>query len=80
MLCGREIIVGADHESYPLNAMHVYYKNVSCDEWNEKMLSLLPGNEYINHAVDAKKDTDTGLSKITLSANPRDTGNLQKIF
>ena len=44
------------------------------------MLSLLPGHEYINHAVDAKKDTGTGLSKITLSANPMDTGNVRKIF
>ena len=44
------------------------------------MLSLLPGHEYINHAVDAKKDTGTGISKITLSANPRETGNLHKIF
>ena len=32
MLRSREILVGPDHESYPLNAMHVYYKNVSCDE------------------------------------------------
>ena len=80
MLHGREILVEPDDESYPLNAIHVYYKNVSCDEWNDKMLLLLPGHEYINHAVDPKKDTGTGLSKITLSANPRDTGNLCKIF
>ena len=30
--------------------------------------------------MDSKKDTDTGLSNISLSGNPRDTGNLRKIF
>ena len=80
MLRSREIFVTPDHESYPLKAMHVYCKNISCDEWNDKMLSLLPGHEYINHAVDSKKDTGTGLSNISLSGNPRDTGNLHKIF
>ena len=80
MLRSREIFVAPDHESYPLKAMHVYCKNISCDEWNNKMLSLLSGHEYISHAVDSKKDTGTGLSNIALSGNPRDTGNLRKIF
>ena len=80
MLRSREIFVTPNHGSYPLKAMNVYCKNISCDEWNDKMLSLLPGHEYINHVVDSKKDTGNGLSNISLSGNPRDTGNLCKIF
>ena len=63
-----------------MKATHLYCKNISCDEWNDKTLSLLPGREYINDAVDSMKDTGTGLSNISLSGNPRDTGNLRKIF
>ena len=32
MMRSREIFVTPNHESYPLKAMHVYCKNISCDE------------------------------------------------
>ena len=58
--------------------MHVYAQNAYCDEWNEKMLTLLPGHEYTNEAKDSKKDNCTDLAKVEMSNNYRDTGNLKK--
>ena len=44
MLQSRQISIGHDHKDYPLKAMHVYAKNISCDEWNEIMLNFLDGD------------------------------------
>ena len=58
--------------------MHVYAHNVHCDVWNEKMLSTLSGEEFMNIATDSDKDSCANLANIQLSDKPHDTGNLQK--
>ena len=39
-------------ETYPKQVMHVYAENVHCNEWNNFMLSMLPGQEFVILAVD----------------------------
>ena len=78
MLKSRNILVDVSNESYPWEAMHVYAQNIYCDEWNEKMLAKIDGNEYISIAGDSSKDSCTNLANIQLPERPHDTGNLRK--
>ena len=78
MLKSRQIFIGHDHKDYPLKAMHVYAKNICCDEWNEIMLNSLSGELFVNTAKDCREDTGTNLANIAFSTNPTNTGNLHK--
>ena len=80
MLQSHELKLNPNHENYPHDAMHVYAKIVHCDAWNENRLKLLPGKEFTNIATDSKKDDCTELANVTMSTNPHETGNLQKVL
>ena len=54
------------HAAYPLNAMHVYAKNSSCDEWNKIMLDQINSEQYMHLAVDSAKDTGTNLAHVNV--------------
>jgi len=80
MLKSRQLKFDHTHDTYPLEAMHVYAKNSSCDEWNKIMLDRINSERYIHLAVDSAKDTGTNLANVNISDNPRDTGNLRKVL
>ena len=67
MLHAHELKVGPDDETYPKQAMHVYAENVPCNEWNNFMLNMLPGQEFIIPAIDGKRDVSTNLAKLQFS-------------
>ena len=64
MLQACELKVGPDNETYPKQAMHVYAENVHCNVWNNFMLSMLPGQEFVIPATDGKRDVSTNLAKV----------------
>ena len=64
MLQACELKVGPDDETYPKQAMHVYAENVHCNEWNNFMLSMLPGQGFVIPAIDGKRDVSTNLAKV----------------
>ena len=80
MLKSQQLKFDHTHDTYPLEAMHVYAKNSSCDEWNKIMLDRINSERYIHLAVDSAKDTGTNLANVNISDNPRDTGNLRKVL
>ena len=76
MLHACEIKVGPDDETYPKQAMHVYAENVHCNEWNNFMLSMLPGQEFVIPTIDDKRDVSTNLTRVQFSdKKQQDTGN-----
>ena len=78
MLRTCELKVGPDGETYPKQAMHVYAENVYCNEWNNFMLSMLPGQEFVISAIDGKRDVLMNLTKVQFSdKKQQDTGNLR---
>ena len=80
MLQSHQLMFDHTHPAYPLHAMHVYAKNTSCDEWNKIMLDSLNSECYVHLAVDSAKYTGTNLANVSVSDNPRDTGNLRKLL
>ena len=44
--------------------MHVCAENVHCSEWNNFMLIMLPGQEFVIPAIDGKRDVATNLAKV----------------
>ena len=64
MLQACELKVGPNDETYPKQAMYVYAENVHCSEWNNFMLSTLPGQEFVIPAIDGKRDVATNLAKV----------------
>ena len=78
MLQACELKVSPDDETYPNQAMHVYAENVHCNEWNNFMLSMLPGKEFVITAINGKRDVSTNLEKVQFSdQKQQDTGNLR---
>ena len=77
MLQDCELKLNPKNENYPCDAMHVYARNASCDEWNTFKLKLLPGKEFTNIATE---DDCTEIANITMPKNPHETGNLKKIL
>ena len=78
MLQACELKVGPDDETYPKQAMHDYAENVHCNVWNNFMLSMLPGQEFVIPAIDGKRDVSTNLAKVQFSdKKQQDTGNLR---
>ena len=58
--------------------MHVYAENVHCNKWNNFMLSMLPGQEFVISAIDGERDVSTNLAKVQFSdKKQQDTGNLR---
>ena len=57
--------------------MHVYVENVHCNEWNNFMVSMLPGQEFVIPAIDGKMDVSTNLAKVQFSDKKQDIGNLR---
>ena len=47
-------------------AIHVYYQNQYCDEWDERMLDMLPGKKFTSTDQDSRKDTHTRLADIDM--------------
>ena len=43
MVKSCELKIGPGEDGYPMAAIHVYYQNQYCDEWNQRMLDTLPG-------------------------------------
>ena len=81
LLQACELKVGPDDETYPKQAMHVYAEDVHCNEWNNFMLSMLPGQEFVIPAIDGKRDVSTNLAKVQFSdKKQQDTGNLIMSF
>ena len=78
MLQACELKVGPDDETYPKQEMHVYVENVHCNVWNNLMLNMLPGQEFVIPALDGKRDVSTNLAKVQFSdKKQQDTGNLR---
>ena len=78
MLQAFELKVGTDDETYPKQAMHAYAENVHYNEWNNFMLSMLPGQEFVIPAIDGKRDVSKNLAKVQFSdKKQQDTGNLR---
>ena len=80
MLQNCELKINPNDDKYPSDALHVYARNVYCDEWNTYKLNLLPRKEFTNIATDSKKDDCTEILNIPMPMNPRETGNLKKIL
>ena len=64
MLQACELKVGPDDETYSKHAMHVYAENVHCNVWNNFMLSILPGQEFVIPAIGGKRDVSANLAKV----------------
>ena len=77
MLQACELKVGFHDETYPKQAMHVYAENVQCNEWNNFMLSMLPGQEFVIPAIDGKRDLSTNLVKVQFSDKKKTTRHRQ---
>ena len=80
MLRSREMTMDHNDPDYPIDLMHVYATNASCDEWNALRLDALPGTLYSNKSYDVSKDKHTSLAKVVFPANPKMTGNLQAVL
>ena len=50
MLQSCELNITPEDDNYPWTATHVYAWNQYCDEWNEKMLQVIDGEETIHLA------------------------------
>ena len=74
-----EISCDVSSPMYPINAIHLYACNVSCGQWNQFKLSILPDPLYTSVARDSKKDCYASLASVTLPDNPSKTRNLHHI-
>ena len=70
MLKSRKLKIGPGEDGYPMAAVHVYYQNQYCDEWNEGMLDTLPGEKLTSTARDGRKDKHTRLADIDMPPKP----------
>ena len=80
MLKSCELKIGTGQDSYPMAAIHVYYQNQYCEEWNEGMLGTLQGEKYTSTAQDSRKGNHRRLADIDMTPKPKDTGGLRKIL
>ena len=70
MLKSCELKIGPGEDGYPMAAIHVYYQNQYCDEWNESMLDMLPGEKFTSTAQDSRKDNHTRLADVDMPPKP----------
>ena len=75
-----EFKIGPGEDGYSMAAIHVYYQNQYCDEWNERMLDMLPGEKFTSAAQDSRKDNHTRLVDADMPPEPQDTSGLRKIL
>ena len=80
MLKSCELNIGPGEDGYPMAAIYLYYQNQYCDEWNERMLGMLPGEKFTSTPQDSRKDNHTRLTDVDTPPNPQDTCGLRKIF
>ena len=80
MLKSHELKIGPGEDDYPMAAIHVYYQNQYCDEWNERMLDTLPEEKFTSTAQDSREDNHTRLADIDMPPKPKDRGGLRKIL
>ena len=77
MLKARELNVNEDDENYPFDVLHVYARNLSCSQWNEKMLNRVNGGLYISRAEDRLQDVKIDMSQFDFSSlSATESGNL----
>ena len=77
MLKARELSIKEDDKDYPFDVLHVYAKNLHCNEWNEKMLNHLNGTLYITRSEDRLQDVKIDMDQLDLSRlSATETGNL----
>ena len=77
MLKARELSIKEDDKDYPFDVLHVYAKNLHCNEWNEKMLNRLNGTLYITRSEDRLQDVKIDMDQLDLSRlSATETGNL----
>ena len=70
MLKRCELKMGPGEDGYSMDAIHVYYQNQYCDEWNERMLDMLPGEKFTSRAEDSRKDNHTSLEDVDMQPKP----------
>ena len=70
MLKSCELKIGPGEDGYPMAVIHVYYQNQYCDEWNERILDILPGKKFTSAAQDSRKDNHTRLADVDMSPKP----------
>ena len=78
MLRSRELHVSPKDVQYPRSAVHVFVRNVYCDEWNEHELENLSGSVVEYRARDQIQRGDVRLADVTLPQHPGLTGNLRE--
>ncbi|CAJ1087262.1 hypothetical protein Bbelb_361660 [Xyrichtys novacula] len=64
--------------NYPNQALHVFKTNKEVDDRNNEHLRKLPTQVFDIKAIDQKKDVQTGIIDINISAKPSDTGGLRE--
>ena len=77
MLQSRELLIGPDDASYPIDATHVYATNEYCAVWNNSCLESIQGTLYTCPAFDTSKFQHTCLVDVAMPTKVRLTGNLR---
>ena len=69
-------IILPDDDNYPHDSLHAFPTNVQVDNHNTKMKSALNTPLRHMHAVDARKDIQTGKADVKVPDDPSKTGGL----
>lgn len=78
ILRSRELSCVFGDPDYPALAVHVYARNVHCDNWNKSRLNALPTPLVECRARDRTKDAHTSLANISFPKQAHLTGNLHE--
>ena len=71
-------IISPDDINYPRDALHVFSRNVQVDNHNKEMMASLNTPIRHLHAVDGRKDLQTGKANVKIPDNPSETGGLRE--
>ena len=73
-------IISPDDDNYPHDSLHAFPTNVQVDNHNTKMMSALNTPLRHMHAVDARKDIQTGKADVKVPDDPSKTGGLKEVL
>ena len=72
-------VVSKSDSSYPAEELHVFKTNKEVDEHNSEHLKTIQTRVFDIRAIDQKKDVQTGMVDVAISAKPSDTGGLREM-
>ena len=72
-------VISKSDPSYPSNALHVFKTNKEVDQHNTEHLTTIETRVFDVHAIDQKKDVQTGLVDVAISSKPSNTGGLREV-